>query len=279
MSIISISGGIYSGCSEIASQVAQKLGYTYLNRDVIFTTPEELDIPTFLDVTASDDPTAFYDDPKARKPHTVACLKSILLTYVRIDDVVYDGPAGQFLLQNIKQALKVRVIADFPDRIAAAMADKGLSEDDAAKFVTKFDEARSGWAHAALGMAPEDDTLYDLAVHAGRLGIDSAVDMIGHMVSQEAFRSTPESKADLDNLILSTYIETLISELEPSQSDAEVIAGDGMVHVRLKRLPRIKAGTSPEFRTYYAQDMQRRLLERCFRLSGLKSIEVSVAAV
>lgn len=278
MSVISISGGKYSGTTEIAQRVARRLGCKTLADGVFYSTAEEFGVPELRPSAGGSGSPSVFHSLRSTKEYPIACLRAVLLRHICDDDVVYHGPAGAFFLKDVHHAFKVRILADIEERVAAAAAREDVSEDRAQRIVAKEDDARCQWALHAFGTDPDDQALYDAVIHVGRLGVDGVIDVICQMAGQDSFQATAESNAATRDLALSAYVAALIMDTEPSQVDAEVTAKDGVVVVRLHRTPRIRAGTSPEFKTHYVEDLQRRLLRRCIGKAGIKSLTVEVGA-
>jgi cytidylate kinase len=276
MAIISISRGSYSRGTDVANKVAGRLGYTCLAREVVLGASEEFNVPEIKLTHAIEDPPSIFARLTRGRARYIAYIRAALLRHFCADNVVYHGLAGHFFVRGIRHVLKVRILADFEERVAIVAERDGISEKDARRLLEKSDKARRQWGLQLYGIDPEDPSLYDAVIHVGKIGTDSAADMICNMVTQEPFRTTPESQAAMEDLTLAASVEVTILDMDLDQPNVEVTAHGGEVLVRLKAAPRVRAGTSADFGAHYTEDLRRRLHERTLGLPGITGIEVEL---
>lgn len=231
MSIIAISRGSYSRGREVAELVADKLGYACVDRDVILDASQEFNVPESKLTHAIEDPPSLFERLVRGKTRYVAFIREALLEHFANDDIVYHGLAGQFFLQGVPHALKVRVLADLDDRIAMVMERDSVSEGEAREFVNKVDHARRQWAMHLYGIDPADPSLCDAVVHVGKMGAEGAANIICSVVRQGPFQTTKSSQTAVTERALVSSVEALIVEEHLDSPEVKVSCEHGQLKV------------------------------------------------
>ncbi|MBU1626792.1 cytidylate kinase-like family protein, partial [bacterium] len=124
-----------------------------------------------------------------------------LLREFKTDNVVYHGLAGHIFAKGLKNVLKVRIIADWQDRVQLVMKRDRIGREEAIKFLKKIDLDRRIWSQSLYGINPEEPENYDLVIHIQNLYSKDAADIICHTVKLERFQTTPESIKFLEERI------------------------------------------------------------------------------
>jgi len=264
MAIITISRGSYSKGKDIAEAVADRLGYECLSRDVLLEASEHFNVPEVKLVRALHDAPNVLQRFTHGKANYVAYIQMAFLEKVQKDDVVYHGLAGHFFVRDIPHVLKVRIIADFEDRVEIEMAREDISEEKARHILLKDDEERRRWGLALYGIDTADPSLYDLVIHVRKLEIPDAVDMIVDTARLPQFQTTPESQKALDELLMAARARSTIIKRWP---DSHVTAHDGVVYVHVEAILRQEAQV--------VGDITKRILE----VPGVTDVRVSVSPI
>lgn len=231
MSIITISRGSYSRGKEVAEKLAKILKYRCLSRDILLNASKQFDIPEIHLVRAIHDSPSILDRFTYGKEGYVAYIRSALLKEVQKDNVVYHGLAGHFLLQGIPHVLKVRIIADFEDRVKEEMRRENISEKEARDILKRDDSERRKWSLHLYGVDTWDSSLYDMVLQPKTMTVDDAVNIILHTVQLPCFQTTPRSKEILNDLALAAQVQAALVEEFPAFT---VSAKDGEVFVDIK---------------------------------------------
>jgi len=226
MAVITISRGSYSKGREVAKEVARRLDYECVAREVFVRASEQFNIPEVKFAKAIHDAPSIFDRLTYGREKFIAYFRSALLQRLQRDNVVYHGLAGHFFVKGVAHALKVRIIADFDERVRTEMTREGLTAETAAEALRKDDEERRKWSQAVYGIDTTDPSLYDLVIHAGKIGVEGAVDIICLTAGFKAFQTTFESQKALDELVMAASVKAALIELKP---DIEVMAKDGNV--------------------------------------------------
>jgi cytidylate kinase len=257
MSIITISRGSFSKGKEVAERVAEKLNYQCVSRDVLIEASEHFNIPEIKLVRAIHDAPSILDSFTHGKERYVAYIREALLEYVKKDNVVYHGLAGQFFLKGIPHVLKIRITADLEDRIKNEAEKEGISYDAARKILVRDDEERRKWALTLYGLDPWDSRIYDMTIHIGCISINEAVHLILEAVKLPCFQKTDVSQKILEDYLLEARVKSAI----PTE---KVTAKNGVVII-----------------TAEASFIQEKVIEadikrRISHIEGIKEIRVNV---
>ena len=212
MSIITISRGSYSRGKEVAEKVAAKLGYDCISRDVVLEAAKQLHIPEVKLIRALHDAPSILDRMIGGKEKYIAEFRNVLLNFLKKDNVIYHGLAGQFFLRGVPHVLKVRILADNDVRVIEEMKRENISEKEAYRIITTDDEERRRWSLHLYGIDTWDPNLYNMVFKIGKLTVDCAVEIILNAIKQPCFQSTVESQQKLNDLVIVAEMQTKIDK-------------------------------------------------------------------
>jgi cytidylate kinase len=216
MSILTISRGSYSRGKEVAEKIAQRLGYECVSRDVLIEASDEFNIPEIKLVRAIHDSPSVLDRFTHGKEKYVAYIRAAVLKRVLKDNVVYHGLAGHFFLQEVPHVMKVRIIADFEDRVKEEMKRENISAEKARYTLKKDDEERRKWGLSLYGADTADNRLYDMVLHIKTLTVEDAVAVLFQTVNRPCFRTTQESQRALEDLCQAAQVQAALVAGYPS---------------------------------------------------------------
>jgi len=231
MSIITISRGSYSMGKEVAEKVASALHYECVSRDIILEASEQFNIPEMKLTRALHDAPSVFDRFTYGKERYLAYFRAALLNHVRADNVVYHGLAGHFLLQQVPNVFKIRIIADIKDRVKEEMKRESISAADARYILKKDDDERRRWGFHLYGMDTWDASLYDMVLHIKSMSVDDAVSIIIKSVELPCFQLMSTSKRILNDLALAAEVQAALFKEFPV---ADVRSKSGKVSVIVK---------------------------------------------
>ena len=229
MSVITISRGSYSKGKTIADKLAHKLGYECISREILLEASEHFNIPEIKFRRALHDAPSILDRFTYGRGKYIAFIRKTLLEHLQKDNIVYHGLAGHFFLQEISHVIKVRIIANFKDRVTEEMQRENITEKAALDTLKKDDHERRKWSSHLYGIDTADASLYDVVLHVDNLKVNDAVDILADIAKRPCFQTTAESKAMFDSLVLETKAETAIVEKFPYM---QVTVKQGVVYVR-----------------------------------------------
>ena len=262
MSIVSISRGCDSWGEAVAQEVATRLGYACLSRDIVFDASEIFHVEEPKLIRAIHDAPTLRDRFTKEKERYVAYVRAALLKFIQEDDVVYHGLAGHFFMADLPQILKVRIVTDLEDRIRLDMARHHVTRTEAKKKIHEDDTQRRKWSRYLFGMDTADPSLYDLVIHINGLSIVDAADIICDTIRMPRFHTTPQRTTALKNLALAAEIDAMLIHLVPEvQTTAE--NGDVIITVKLGEIN--------------AEPVIRDIREVVKKIKGIRSVTVRTA--
>ncbi|MBI5252726.1 MAG: cytidylate kinase-like family protein [Desulfomonile tiedjei] len=242
MPIITISRGSYSKGKEVAENVAQRLGYECISREVLVEASDHFNIPEIKLVRALHDAPSILERFTYGKERYLAYIESAFLDRVQNDNVVYHGLAGHFFLRGVGHVLKVRILADIEDRIRLEMDRENISREQALYILKKDDQERRQWSMRLFGADSWDSSLYDLVIHVKKLKLEDAVDIVCRTAQLEQFRTTLDSRNTLNDLVMAARVK---AELIETCQGVSVTAQDGTIyvsaHARAREAPQLAA--------------------------------------
>lgn len=277
MAIVSISRGANSKGREVAEKVASRLSCKCLSREDVIKDSGLTDVPVSEIVQALDEPPSFLDRLLGGRVHYITTARAALLCQLNDDSVVYHGFAGHYFLKDVTHALKVRILAEMPDRVAMVVDRDGISRAEARERLAKEDEARRQWALRVYGVDPEDPALYDIILHVGKMGPDDVAEIICDLARDDAFTTTPASRSELNDLALTASVEAVLIDMEIDLDSLDIDVHDGNVMVHLHEPRRTRAGSSGDFRAHYLESLRHRLHDRTRLIPGLKAVHLEHA--
>ena len=230
MTLITISRDSYSKGKEIAQKVAGRLGCKCIGRQVI------LDAANAFGVTERSVERAVHDAPSAleslfnRKERHLAEFGSAFYRIMAQGDVVYHGLAGHMFLKNVPQVLKVRIVADFEDRVREEMNRDDVARHIAEQRLRDDDRERCHWAKRLYGVDNHDPKLYDLCLNLHTMSVDDAVEAILDAAERPAFNMTPETLKHIAALADASEVK---AHLLRTFSDVQTIVAGGEVRATI----------------------------------------------
>ncbi len=230
MSIICISRGSYFRGRGVAEQVAENLGYTCISRDSLLAASEEFDIPELKLMRNIQHATQILERYSFGRQRYINFISASILRHLKKDNYVYHGIAGQFFMYDIKHLLKVRIVADFDDRVRAEAERENISEDQARAQLKHDDAERQKWAMVLYGIDIVDPALYDMVINLSSMGEDEAVQLIAQASREECFQPTETTQKKIENLALAAEIRAALFDFPT----AGVSTSDGKALVSVK---------------------------------------------
>jgi len=228
MAIITISRGSYSRGKEVAEKVAEKLGYGCISRDILLMASKEFNIPEIKLVRAIHDAPSVLGRFGYGKEKYIAFIESSILQHFKANNTVYCGLAGHFFVKGVSHVLKVRILAEFEDRVANEMKREGIAAKEAADLLRKDDEERKKWSKYLYGIDTGEPSLYDLVIHIKKIGVDDAVELICKTAQLQQFKTTPQSQKMVEDLSLAAEVRAALVDLKPN---VRVQASDGSIRI------------------------------------------------
>ncbi|MBI4773250.1 MAG: cytidylate kinase-like family protein [Deltaproteobacteria bacterium] len=231
MPIITISRDSYSHGEEIARKVAERLGYACIGPEIIQRACDCMDLSfTAVEKALNDAPT-FLEQLAAQKERCLAMFRAVFFETMSQGNVVYHGVAGHIFLADMPDVVKVRVIADFDERVREEMRRENLTSVEARKRLIRKDKERARWTKQLYGKDDHDPRLYDLYLNLHRISIDAAVAIIAGTAQVSTNGHMEMMRSKLKDMALAAKTEALLLEVFP---EVEAVVREGEVFVSVK---------------------------------------------
>lgn len=212
MAIITISRGTFSGGHALADCVSNKLGYRCLARAALHEVDDRYGIAEEKLTEAMNETPGFLERLSSERSRYLACLRAVLVREVRDDNIVYHGLAGHFLLKDVPNVLRVRVIANMEQRIKGAMERSQLANrEEAIQVIKALDDKRIKWTKFLYHVDWHDPSLYDLVINLDNINLDTACGIIYSTINQEQFKRSLDWQKIMDDLVLSTEVKAILA--------------------------------------------------------------------
>ena len=197
--IITVSRMFGSGGSDVAARVARQLGWPLLDNAVVDAVAERLGIsraeassidervPSLSERIASTlrmstpefvVPVADTSLTETAEMRIVDVTKRVMEEAVQQGDAVVVGRGAQCLLADRPDALHIFCYAALPALVQYAIAHRGVNPANAAHEVEKMNRQREQYVKRNWGRDWRAFENYHLCVDTGRLGIDTAADVV-----------------------------------------------------------------------------------------------------
>lgn len=228
MPIVAIYEDVFNG-EEVASKVAENLGYRSVGRDTLVEAVQQYGVPEAkLHEIMQRGRHAWEFWLQHLRPYRIA-LQAAMCDLAKDGKLVYHGHIGHELLSGVSHVLRVFLTAPMEFRIDHVCAVQNLDAAHARHFIEAVDTARSRRLTALFETDWRDPSRYDLVVNLA-MGAEAASSMITHGAQLDVFGETPQSRADFENLSLASRARAaLLSSQEFRDLLIEVNADNGEI--------------------------------------------------
>jgi cytidylate kinase len=232
MSIITISRGLFSSGQALAEQVAAKLGYRSMSRELLIEAASRYEIPeaTFTELLEPAPESAPIKPEQLRLYRVV--LQATMCDVAQGGKLVYHGHGGQALLPGIQHVLKVRLVAPLAYRVARVRERHQMDQASAYLYIAKVDASRARRVQEFFGIDWQDPRHYDLVLSLGRLTLEEAVERVVEWAKRPEFQPTPASIQALQDLTVKAQVEAALAvNAETRHVKLQVLAKRGTVYI------------------------------------------------
>jgi len=196
MAIVTISHEMGAGGPEIGQQVAEKLGYRYVDHELISDAAHRYGLLEEKLSHLDESKPSLFERFDAETRRYITVIQTALYEFAEQDRVVLMGRGGQWLLRGISHHLRVRVMAPFELRVKRLAAKlKGPMGEAASprtvmEMVRRDDTERAGRMRYLYEVDLADPTLYDLVINTENLKVATAVELLAGVVDRPELRTT-----------------------------------------------------------------------------------------
>ena len=208
MAIVTISRESGSGGEDIAKAVAKRLQYGFVSKDSIYSEIEEHGKKWLGWVARLDEhaPSIWerYDRSYAAY---LALVEHCIYRNALKNNVVILGRGGNYLLEKIPYALRIRITASADDRAGTLRDRFGIDEEAARKMLGHSDHERSIFLKRAYHkdwVNPDD---YDITLNSGHMGFEEMVALIVDEIPARDKFFTPDNEERLRRLEVASRVK------------------------------------------------------------------------
>lgn len=184
--VVTIGREFGSGGNEIGKNLAERLGISFYDRNLLNIIAEESGIKEqFLekeDERASnpfDEPYVPYGiDTGSLSERLFKMQAKLIKEKAEEESCVVVGRCSDYILRNEEHACHVFIYADLGERITRVMEKHHVSEDDAYKIIKKQDKIRKSYYQYYTDHKWGTLEGKDIMINKSSTGIDGAVDLI-----------------------------------------------------------------------------------------------------
>ena len=234
MSIITISRGTLSGGEALANLLSGKTGYPVIGLEVIKDAATRFGISeSTISKQLSQGPRVIERLAGDKRRIYVSAVQYALAERALQGDFIYHGLAGHFLLLEVPNVLKIRLVAPLPYRVKSVMEKKGFTEAEAIKYIENVDEKRKQWTRFLYGVDWTDPMLYDMVINLDHVTLDTACGLILYALDGPEFKDSPEKQKAVQDFALSCQVRARLALDERTRGVETVVdAKEGKVLVR-----------------------------------------------
>lgn len=202
MAVITISGLYASGKKRFGKNIAKKLNYDYVDREIIRELARSANI--------SEEYAESYEDGRFRGlmqilSNTVSkryiqrivgdsasyidstvyfkLLQEIVLSMAKRDNIVIAGRGSHCILQGYEGAYFIKILADWEDRVEYAQKSLGLQVKDIEGYIRERDERKRKFMKYFYKVDGLDPSLFHLVINLSKVSIKEGIQQVIDLIS------------------------------------------------------------------------------------------------
>ncbi len=229
---------------DIGHQLADADGYRYVGRDLLSSVATQYDFAEEK-LTMALDGTGGRKLSKRQRIHLLSHIQAATLQELSADNVVCVGLAAHLYVKGVSHVLRLRVLANPEERLAAVAQQQGLSSRKARKFIEKEQVSCARWSTVFFCASEADPAIYDIVVQLKQINAERVKQIVRDMAGLRGFQTMTYSRKCLDDLLMASQVR---SELLPVYRDIRVSADGDRVVVQVKCAKRKRLQVASEIK-------------------------------
>jgi cytidylate kinase len=217
MSIVTISHEMGAGGPEIGQQVAERLGYKYVDHELISETAHRYGLVEEKLEHLDETKPSLFERFDAETRRYITAMQTALYEFAEHDRVVLMGRGGQWLLRGIPHVLRVRVMAPFDVRVKrlgvklSGRMGEQASPRTVTEMVRRDDTEKAGRMRYLYDVDVADAALYDVVINTEKLPAAAAVDVICDVVGRPEVQTTPAAAQIVADRSLASQVQVALA--------------------------------------------------------------------
>ena len=184
MAVITISRQLGSLGTTLGRQIAARLGYRLVHRELINQAARLAGAPDMALATIDELGLLGREPDEARQQAYLQAVQMVIEKQARQGNVIIVGRAGQSILQDHPQVLHLRVVASLEIRIQRIVDAHGVSRQAARAQIEDSDSYRADYLQRFYGINWDDPTLYHLIINTGHITLVIAAKVVCAAISE-----------------------------------------------------------------------------------------------
>jgi cytidylate kinase len=217
MAIITISHEIGAGGPEIGQQLAARLGYRYVDQDLVSNAAQRYGLLEEKLSHLDESKPSLFERFDAETRRYITVIQTALYEFAEQDNVVLMGRGGQWLLRGIPHVLRVRIMAPSDVRVkrlgkklAGPMGEQ-TNPRTVTELVRRDDSEKAGRMRYLYEVGITDPALYELVLNTEKLSVGAAVGVIAGAVEQPELGTTPASAQLVADRALASRVQVALA--------------------------------------------------------------------
>ncbi len=227
MPIITVFSGTYCREDQVVSRLMEKTGYRHLSdTNIVSRAKKASGLPDNKIERAFSAKTSVFNQFTHEKERAIAYLKMVMSEMLREDNLLIQGLVSLLVPKRISHALRICLIADMKNRVAAAQKDLVLSTQEALKIIHRKDEDCAAWVAALFGRKdPWDPSLYDMIIPTDKLNLEEILALVEKNLAKDILQPSAASRKAVDDFSLAAQVEVALAK-EGHQVKVEARGGE-----------------------------------------------------
>jgi len=216
MAVITISRELGSMGRYISRQVADELGYAYIDKDIVAHILQQYGLVSFDKVYETS--PGFWDRLDSMNYEVISMLNRVILAFAQQDNILIQGRGGYAILKEFRNVLNVRIQAPLDIRAQRVLERNNFENFEAAReFVKIDDKVRQSFLKTYYDIPWNDIYAFHLVFDTGQISPDNTIQWIAQAaedIDQREILSTEDTKfINIDPVLAQTIQEALKKEM------------------------------------------------------------------
>ncbi len=234
MPVITVFSGTYCNDESVLQALLRRTRYQLVSdMDLIAEASRLSSLPEHKIERAFSSRTSSFNRITHEREKSIAFLRLALARMQSMDNLIFTGFVGQLIPRTLDHVLRICLIADMNNRVAAAMAFMQVSAADATKLIRRQDEDRATWVSMACERKdPWDASLYDMVLPTDKVTEEEIVDTVAKILETTVVRRSSRSQRAIDDFLLAAKVEVALIQ---EGHQVGVQAKDGAVTLTINK--------------------------------------------
>jgi len=212
MTIISITGALFTHSDQTVQELSSALGYKVLTDENIMEEMAQNQGISLENIQkVLDSKQIPFNDFTHEKEKIIAGLKKTISGHIMQGDIIFHGVFGHLIPRWATHVLRVLIVTDKEARILNGISLLNQSEKEVTQAVNLADKQAILWVNGITGKKAWDDSLYDIVAPSDKLTVSDTVALISEHHATLASMSDDLVKKEASNFVLAAEVEVALA--------------------------------------------------------------------